>query len=92
MSINWMKVLPAFIAGIDIAKKIGAGKTGKEKLQIALDSADQVMDVLEAGTDKDLFNNPAVLAAKANVVSAIYDLEKLVENVKQAKGTGGSPQ
>jgi len=90
--INWGKVFAAFTSGIALADKIGKGKTGKEKLQIALDSSDEFVDLIEAGTDKDVFNDPAVQALKVNAIEAMHALRRAVEAAKQAKGTGGPPQ
>jgi len=92
MSFDWAKVFNALIAGVGIANKIGKGKTGPEKLQIALDSSAEIIDVLEAGVDKDLFNDPAIEALKVNAVEAIHALQKGLEAAKQAKGTGGKPE
>lgn len=92
MSINWGNVFQAVMAGINVAKKIGAGKTGKEKLQIALDNTNELIDALETGLDKDLLNNAKVAEAQAAAVSAVYEFKKAYDAAKQAKGTGGQPQ
>lgn len=78
---KWMKILGYVSKGMEIAQKIGVGKSKEEKVQIAIDEASDLLGLAEEVANQDLLKDERLrpfidkyVEAGKNLVNKIHEL------------------
>lgn len=87
MKLNVFKILEAVTIGMQFAEQFKGTKTGKEKLELALDKADDFVVLAEGIVGKDLLKEPEIRPLVEDYIAAGVRLKNAVERTKALKAS-----
>lgn len=81
-----VNLAPLILQGIHAVESIKDAK-GPDKLNAVVQSTTDLLPMVESSIGKDIANDPAVISAEQNFITAYVSLQNAIRDAKQAKGT-----
>lgn len=80
-----VKLYPLISMAVTMVEKVAKAAKGKDKQDAAVEAIGVGLELVEAGTDKDLLDNAEVNAAVRSAIDAYVHLQNVIASVKAAK-------
>jgi hypothetical protein len=86
MKFDLMKVVSGIMTAVHVVEKIKGAK-GPDKLDAVIESTPDIIGDIELNVGKDVLNDPSVVSAERNLISAYISFQNAVRDVQHGKGT-----